>query len=296
MSDYVCNLCPRICDAVRNETSGKGFCRMGTMPKIARVAPHMWEEPCISGIKGSGTIFFSGCVLSCVFCQNSKISTGGYGKTVSIDELIDCIKSLEDQGVHNINLVSPTPYIEAVIECFEKYRPSVPIVYNTGGYEKVETIRRLEGIVDIYLPDLKYVSSELSKKYSGAENYFEYTLPAIREMVRQTGKPEFDENGIMKKGTIVRHLILPQNTKNSIHVLDVLKNEFDDRIMVSLMGQYIPMGRAEEFSEINRRITQREYEKVLFHMEMLGLDGFVQELSSAKKGYIPDFDVSSLEV
>lgn len=269
---------------------------MGTMPKIARSAPHMWEEPCISGTKGSGTIFFSGCVLSCVFCQNSKISTEGLGKTVSLNGLIDCIKKLEEKGVHNINLVSPTPYIEAIIECFEKYRPSVPIVYNTGGYEKAETVKRLEGIVDIYMPDLKYVSSELSQKYSGAEDYFEYALPAIKEMVRQTGKPEFDVNGIMKKGTIVRHLILPQNTKNSIRVLDVLKNEFDDKIMVSLMGQYIPMSIASQFKEINRRITPREYQKVSEHMEKLELQGFVQELSSAEKGYIPDFDISQLDV
>ncbi|MBQ1659268.1 MAG: radical SAM protein, partial [Clostridia bacterium] len=169
---------------------------MGVLPKIARAAPHFWEEPCISGTKGSGTIFFSGCVLSCVFCQNNKISAGGYGKTVSVYELIGYIKSLEEQGVHNINLVSPTPYIESIISVFEKYRPSVPVVYNTGGYEKAETIKRLEGIVDIYLPDMKYIKTELSGKYSGAVNYFEYALPAIKEMVRQTGKPVFDESQI----------------------------------------------------------------------------------------------------
>lgn len=267
---------------------------MGILPKIARAAPHFWEEPCISGTKGSGTIFFSGCVLSCVFCQNNKISSGGYGKTVSVDELIGYIKGLEEQGVHNINLISPTPYIESITEAFGKYRPAVPIVYNTGGYEKAETIKRLDGIVDIYLPDMKYISPELSGKYSGAGNYFEYALPAIKEMVRQTGRPEFDENGIMLKGTIVRHLILPQNTKNSVQVLDVLKREFGDDILVSLMGQYVPMGRAAEFGEINRRITAREYNKVLVHMEELGLDGYVQELGSAKKTYIPDFDISVL--
>ena len=263
---------------------------MGMLPKIARIAPHFWEEPCISGTKGSGTIFFSGCVLSCVFCQNYKISRQRHGKILTEDELIEAVKSLEAQGVHNINLVSPTPYTETIINCFTKYKPSVPIVYNTGGYEKAETLRRLEGIVDIYLPDLKYISPELSKKYSATENYFEYAVPAIREMVRQTGKPVFDKDGIMQKGTIVRHLILPQNTKNSIAVLDRLKKEFGDEILVSLMGQYIPMGRAEEYPEIKRRITKREYNKVLDIYEELGLDGFVQELSSAKEDYVPDFE------
>lgn len=262
---------------------------MGMLPKIARIAPHFWEEPCISGTRGSGTIFFSGCVLSCVFCQNYKISRLRHGRTITENELIESVKALEAQGVHNINLVSPTPYVETVINCFTKYRPSVPVVYNTGGYEKTETLRRLEGIVDIYLPDLKYVSSVASKKYSAAENYFEYAVEAIKEMVRQTGAPVIDDEGIMKRGTIVRHLILPQNTKNSIAVLNCLKEVFGDRILVSLMGQYIPMGRAGEFPEINRRITHREYNKVLDAYCDLGLDGFVQELSSASEEFVPDF-------
>ena len=195
-------------------------------------------------------------------------------------------------GVHNINLVSPTPYIESIIECFEMYKPKIPIVYNTGGYEKVETLKRLEGIVDIYLPDMKYAKGEMAKKYSNAEDYPETALEAISEMVRQTGKPEFDENGMMKKGVIVRHLILPQNTKNSIKVLDLLKENFKDEILVSLMSQYTPLGNAEKFPEINRKITSREYAKVLEYFEETGLDGFVQELSSAKKDYVPEFDVS----
>ena len=230
--------------------------------------------------------------MSCVFCQNSKISTGGYGKIISVKELSERIKRLEDMGVHNINLVSPTPYIESIIECFEMYKPKIPIVYNTGGYEKVETLKRLEGIVDIYLPDMKYAKGEMAKKYSNAEDYPETALKAISEMVRQTGKPEFDENGMMKKGVIVRHLILPQNTKNSIKVLDLLKENFKDEILVSLMAQYTPLGNAEKFPEINRKITSREYAKVLEYFEETGLDGFVQELSSAKKDYVPEFDVS----
>ena len=288
----ICRLCPRECGVERGLDSGKGYCRQGTLPKVARIAPHYWEEPCISGERGSGAIFFSGCVMSCVFCQNSKISTGGYGKIISVKELSERIKRLEDMGVHNINLVSPTPYIESIIECFEMYKPKIPIVYNTGGYEKVETLKRLEGIVDIYLPDMKYAKGEMAKKYSNAEDYPETALKAISEMVRQTGKPEFDENGMMKKGVIVRHLILPQNTKNSIKVLDLLKENFKDEILVSLMAQYTPLGNAEKFTEKNRKITSREYAKVLEYFEETGLDGFVQELSSAKKDYVPEFDVS----
>ncbi len=223
---YICNLCPRSCNAERYEEYGRGYCKMGTLPRIARAAPHMWEEPCISGTKGSGTIFFSGCVLSCVFCQNNEISAGGKGKIISVSRLADQIKKLEQQGVHNINLVSPTPYIESVIEAFSIYKPAIPVVYNTGGYEKPETIKRLEGIVDIYLPDMKYISSELSSKYSHASDYAEYACASIAEMVRQTGRPVFDDNGIMQRGTIVRHLILPSNTKNSIAVLEYLDKNF----------------------------------------------------------------------
>ena len=288
----ICRLCPRECGAERSLGSGKGYCRQGTLPKVARIAPHYWEEPCISGERGSGAVFFSGCVMSCVFCQNAKISTGGYGKIISVKELSEHIRRLEDMGVHNINLVSPTPYIESIIECFEMYKPKIPIVYNTGGYEKVETLKRLEGIVDIYLPDMKYARGDVAKKYSYAENYPEIALKAISEMVRQTGKPEFDTDGMMKKGVIVRHLILPQNTKNSIMVLDLLKENFGDEILVSLMAQYTPLGNAEKFPEINRKITSREYAKVLEYFEETGLDGFVQELSSAKKDYVPEFDIS----
>ena len=288
----ICRSCPRECGAERFDDRGKGCCRQGILPKVARIAPHFWEEPCISGKNGSGAVFFSGCVMSCVFCQNSKISTGGYGKILTVRELSEHIKRLEDMGVHNINLVSPTPYIDSIIECFEMYKPSIPIVYNTGGYEKVETLKRLEGIVDIYLRDMKYAREDIAKKYSNAEDYPETALKAISEMVRQTGKPEFDDSGMMKKGTIVRHLILPQNTKNSMRVLDMLKENFGDTILVSLMAQYVPLGNAERFPEINRKITSREYSKVLGYFEETGLDGFVQELTSAKKDYVPEFDVS----
>ena len=292
MEAYYCTLCPRNCGARRSLTEGKGYCRLGLLPRVARIAPHYWEEPCISGEHGSGTIFFSGCVLSCVYCQNYQISKECYGKTMSVEELRRAVKNLEDQGVHNINLVSPTPYIESIIELFSSYRPKIPVVYNTGGYEKRETLQRLEGIVDIYLPDLKYIEPEKSKKYSNAEDYAAYAIPAIEEMVRQTGSPTFDQNGMLKRGTVVRHLILPGNTKNSIHVLDTLKAAFGKDILVSLMAQYIPMGKATDYSEINRRITVREYHKVLDHFEKLELEGYVQELASAKESYVPDWNMS----
>ena len=284
-----CTICPRVCDAERPG----GFCGMGELPVVSRAAPHFWEEPCISGERGSGAVFFAGCNLRCVFCQNYDISALRRGKEITVERLREIFEDLIAQGAHNINLVSPTPYIESIIELLSEYKPSVPIVYNTGGYEKAETLRRLEGIVDIYLPDLKYIDGEKSKKYSCAENYAGYAIPAIHEMVRQTGKPQFDENGIMLKGTIVRHLILPQNTKNSIKVLQTLQSEFGDSVLVSLMAQYIPMGRAADYPEIDRRITKREYEKVLEEYEILGLDGFVQERSSATQAFVPNWNLDN---
>ena len=286
---YYCQLCPRNCHALRTEQDGKGFCRMGTLPRIARAEPHFGEEPCISGERGSGTIFFSGCVLSCLFCQNDEISRKGRGRTVPVQELTGFIRRLEEKNVHNINLVSPTPYVEAILESFRQYRPKVPVVWNTGGYEKTETLQRLEGWVDIYLPDLKYISPELSAAYSGAGDYVTYALPAIHEMVRQTGKPRFDDNGMMLSGTVVRHLILPGHTKNSIAVLECLAKEFGDSILVSLMGQYVPFGRAITHPPLDRTITRREYQ--LQHYIDLGLDGFVQELSSAVTDFIPDWNL-----
>ncbi len=291
MENYICTLCPRNCHAERSHDTGKGYCKMGTNPRVARIAPHFWEEPCISGTKGSGAIFFSGCVLSCVFCQNYQISAECQGKELTVAELSDRIKELEQSGVHNINLVSPTPYVDSIVECFERYEPSIPIVYNTGGYEKAETLKKLEGIVDIYLPDVKYYDRSLSKKYSNAESYFEYASTALAEMVRQTGKPKFDDEGMMLQGTIVRHLVLPSNIQNSIKVLRWLNEHYAEDILVSIMGQYIPFGNAAKYPEINRKITTREYDKILDLLDTLDLDGFVQDLSSAKEDYIPTFDM-----
>lgn len=292
----ICQICPRNCCAERTENKGTGFCGMGLLPQIARIAPHKWEEPCISGTNGSGTIFFSGCVLRCVFCQNEEISRESCGKRFSAETLSDAIKDLEQQGVHNINLVSPTPYIDMLIECFSKYKPSVPIVWNTGGYEKAETIRRLEGIVDIYLPDLKYVSDTLAVKYSKAPHYFKYASEAIKEMVRQTGKPVFDNEGLLKRGTIVRHLVLPNQLINTYQVLKWLNDTFgspdEDRILVSLMAQYFPTGHATDYAELNRPLNSQEYERVCHYLEQkTDLNGFVQELSSATAAYVPDFNM-----
>lgn len=285
----ICDLCPRRCFAVRGDYNGNGFCGLGTLPKIARIAPHYWEEPCISGTKGSGAVFFSGCTLKCVFCQNYEISSERKGRIITVGKLAEEIKKLEEQGVHNINLVSPTPYIDAVKKAFEIYKPNIPVVYNCSGYESVETLKELEGYVDIYLPDFKYSDDNLALRLSGAPNYTQTALRAIGEMLRQTGNAEYDESNMMTKGTIVRHLILPSHTKNSIGALKLIAENFENPL-VSLMCQYIPFGKAKEIPGLNRRITQREYDKVRQVLFDLNLDGYVQDLSSADEKYIPVWD------
>lgn len=287
----ICNLCPRNCSAVREEYSGKGFCKMGTIPKIALAAPHYWEEPCISGKNGSGAIFFSGCTMKCVFCQNYEISSMGQGKYVTAQKLAEIYQMLEEKEVHNINLVTATHFIDEILKSFEIYMPKIPIVYNCGGYEKAETLKKLEGIVSVYLPDFKYGFDELAIKYSNAPNYVETAQKAIEEMVRQRGKVILDENGMITNGVIVRHLILPNHTKSSIRVLDIIKESFGDDVLVSLMGQYIPMGTADKFEKLSRKITGREYNKVLQKLYDLELDGFAQELESADKKFVPKWDI-----
>lgn len=289
--EYYCSDCPRNCNALRTETEGSGFCSAGLNPVIAKAYPHLWEEPCISGSKGSGTIFFSGCVLKCVYCQNCKISRKPLGKTHTPDGLIDIVKSLEQQGVHNINLVTPTHYTDAIIKAFSKYKPSIPVVYNCGGYESVDTLKKLNGIIDIYMPDFKYYYSDTAIKYSKANNYKEIAVNAIYEMLRQTGNPVFDDNGILLKGTIVRHLILPGHTDESIKILELLDLHFSTDILISLMHQYCPAGDAHKFPNLNRKLSVNEYNKILDRLFELSLDGFVQESSSAKECYTPDFDV-----
>ncbi len=290
----ICNLCPRECNAERTEYSGKGFCKNGINPVVARIAPHYWEEPCISGENGSGAIFFSGCSLGCVFCQNSKISKENFGKVLSPYQLSEKYRYLESLGVNNINLVTPTHFVTSIIKSLDIYKPNIPVIYNSGGYEKLSTIKILDGYIDVYLPDFKYYNNNVALKYSGVNNYFECASSAISEMIRQTGNPIFNDYNIIQKGTIIRHLILPFNTKNSIDVLTYISENFGSKVLVSLMAQYIPLGNADKFPEINRTITKREYEKVLNYLENLGLDGYVQDRASASETYVPNFNLEGI--
>ena len=284
-----CMLCPRACGAVRGETEGRGVCGVGTLPRIARAGLHMWEEPCISGTRGSGAVFFSGCGLRCIFCQNEEISHGGAGENVSIARLAEIFRELEESGAHNINLVTAAQFVPAVIKALDLYRPRIPIVYNTSGYERIETLRMLEGYVDIYLPDYKYIDPQMAKLLSGAEDYPKVAMAAIHEMLRQTGPAVYDENGMMLRGTQIRHLVLPGLTGDSMRILSVIADEFPGAA-VSLMGQYVPFGKALSMPGLNRRLKKKEYARVLAHMEAIGLDGYRQELESASEAFVPAFD------
>ncbi len=290
-----CRLCPRQCGSIRTAKQGNGFCQMPADPVLARVGVHRWEEPCISGTRGSGTIFFSGCTLRCCFCQNYAISTDCFGRRVSVEQLADCFEELETQHVHNINLVNPVHFMPAVRAALQTRPPHIPVVWNSGGYERVETLRSMDGLVDIYLPDLKYKSPQVSLRYSGAEDYFDCASKAILEMVRQVGECRLDEDGILQKGVIVRHLILPGHTKDSIQVLEWIADHLPKWVYVSLMAQYVPMGNASAYPEINRRITKREYDKVLDKLFELGLEnGYVQERKAADTKFTPAFDLSGV--
>ncbi|MBR0367435.1 MAG: radical SAM protein [Clostridia bacterium] len=292
MQSYICDDCPRMCHAERGDT-GRGFCRMGAEPVIARAAPHYDEEPVISGTRGSGAVFFSGCSLRCRFCQNYGISHDNFGQKVSVERLREIYFELIGQGVHNINLVNPTHFTHAIIESLRDGLP-VPVVWNTGGYERVETIRRLEGRVQVYLPDLKYIDEYSARRYSAAGNYFEYASAAIREMLRQTGPVVLDDEGIIRSGVIVRHLILPGCAEESMRILDWIADNLPGA-WVSLMAQYLPFGEVEGVDALNRRLTQEEYDGVVEHLMALGLeDGFVQELSSSDEKYIPSFDLTGV--
>ena len=285
----ICTLCPRNCGAERTAESGAGVCRMGTQPKIARAALHMWEEPCISGARGSGAVFFSGCGLRCVFCQNEAISQQGEGKIVTPARLAEIFRELEAQGAHNINLVTAAHFVPAVLEALSLYRPNISIVYNSSGYESIETLRMLSGVVDIYLPDYKYIDPNMAAMLSGARDYPEVAFAAIAEMIRQTGAPVYDENGMMQRGTLIRHLVLPGLTGDSMKILTRIRDEFPG-IPVSLMGQYTPCGRALSMPGMDRKIKKKDYARVLAHMEAIGLDGYRQELGSADGAFIPSFD------
>lgn len=290
----ICNACPRKCNVERNIGEfSRGFCKMPYNAVLARASLHLWEEPVISGERGSGAIFFSGCNLRCVFCQNFEISHENFGKQVSKSEFIDIVKNLENQGAHTINLVNPTHFVPFIKEVFSEYKPSVPVVYNTGGYDDVESIRSLQGLIDVYLPDLKYFDSDVSKKYSNAENYFEKASKAVLEMQRQVGKSVI-KDGIMQKGMIIRHLVLPKNTDQSIKILRWIKDNLPIDTYISLMSQYVPYVKTE-YNELNRRIVTAEYQKVIDEFERLGFEnGFMQERSSAQTDFIPKFDLSGV--
>ena len=289
MMESRCTLCPRKCRAERGETGGRGVCGVGMLPKVARAALHMWEEPCISGTRGSGAVFFSGCGLRCIFCQNEAISHGGEGEVVSVGRLAEIFGELEAQGAHNINLVTAAQFVPAVIEALQIYRPHIPIVYNSSGYESVDTLRMLEGYVDIYLPDFKYIDPAMAKLLSGAEDYPGVAMAAIREMIRQTGPAVYDADGMMTRGTQIRHLVLPGLTGDSMKILSRIADEFPG-VPVSLMGQYTPFGRALDMPGMNRKLRKKEYARVLAHMEALELPGYRQELDSASDAFVPAFD------
>ncbi|MBC5672386.1 MAG: radical SAM protein [Blautia sp.] len=291
-----CSLCPRNCHADRHLR--KGYCQCTDRLTAARAALHHWEEPCISGTNGSGTVFFTGCTLRCCFCQNYSVSSEGFGKEITEERLSEIFLELQDAGAHNINLVTATQYLPSVLPALDrvKDRLHIPVVYNCGGYEKPETLARLRDYVDIYLPDLKYYDSALSMRYSMAPDYFSAASKAIPYMIEQTGAPRFDDNGLLKSGVIIRHMVLPGCRKDSIRLLHWIKENLpDNHYLISLLSQFTPFYKSSGYPEINRRITTYEYESVLEEAVRLGLtDGYMQEKSSAKEEYTPPFDLEGI--
>lgn len=289
-----CTLCPREC-GVNRSAGQKGRCGMTSELKAARAALHMWEEPPLSGTHGSGTVFFSGCPLSCVFCQNSQISHGADGKTISSLRLAEIFLELHGQGAHNINLVTPTHFVPHIIKALDMAKTNgldIPIVFNCGGYESEQTLRLLDGYIDIYLPDFKYMNGDISAKYSHCRNYAEKAKSALAQMVYQTGAPVMDENGIMKRGTIVRHLVLPGNTSDSMEVIKYLHETYGNDILISIMSQYTPKSDLKEkYPLLARRLTKYEYEKVVRFAKEIGVTrGFTQYGEAARESFIPKFD------
>lgn len=289
----ICKLCPRQCGAERTETQGGGVCRMPAHPVVARAALHRWEEPCLSGTCGAGAVFFSGCPLGCSFCQNRSISHECFGRSVSVSELRQLFERLIAQGAHNIDLVTPTHFTPWIRQALEEPLP-VPVVWNSGGYERVETLRSLEGKVQIYLPDLKYALPELAKELSGAENYFEQSTQAILEMYRQVGAYRM-EKGLLRSGVLIRHLLLPGQLENTRRCLDWIARTFSEgEVLVSLMRQYTPQAGAEGL--LARRVTGAEYRAAVRYMESCGIvDGFLQDRESAEASYTPAFDLTGID-
>lgn len=291
-----CKLCPRLCGADR--TKKTGFCGAGNNIKLAKAYLHKWEEPCISYKNGAGTVFFSGCNLHCCYCQNNSISNELFGIEVTPEKLGEIFLKLQDDGADNIELVTPTHFVPQIIKSLDKVkaRLNIPVIYNTGGYELVDTIKMLEGYIDVYLPDIKYFSADVSARYSNAPDYFERVSEAVPEMIRQVGKLVFNKDGGIEKGTIIRHLVLPKQRHDSMKILDwISRNTSADDVMVSIMNQYTPFDFiSDEFPELKRRITKMEYNSVVDHAAGLGLNGFTQEKSSSSEKYVPDFDLSGI--
>ena len=292
MMQFICNDCPRMCAAIRGE-EGRGYCQMGLAPVVARAALHFDEEPVISGTRGSGAVFFSGCSLRCRYCQNYTLSHHRFGRQITVQRLQEIYQNLIRQGAHNINLVNPTHFSESILQSLE-IDPGVPVVWNSGGYERVETLRRFDGKVSVYLPDLKYIRPDTARRYSGAADYFDFAAPALKEMYRQVGNVELDEHNIIRKGLIVRHLILPGCVEESKEILTWIHENLPGA-WVSVMAQYLPFGDVQGCDQLDRRITQAEYDEVCEHLDSLGIEnGFVQELSAADEKYIPLFDLTGV--
>ena len=288
-----CKLCAHLCKINRNEGQ-IGRCKAGNTIKIALYSVHNFEEPCISGKNGSGTVFFSNCNFSCIYCQNYEISQLGKGKEIEIERLAEIFLEQQKRKVENINLVTPTSYVPQIIEAIKiakKRGLKLPIVYNTNSYEIVETIKMLEGYIDVYLPDLKYFENDLGKKYSNINNYFEIATEAIKEMVRQVGRPKLNERGILEKGVVIRHLVLPNNIENSKRVLKWIKNNLEDKVYVSIMAQYFPTYKAKNDSELNRKLTKEEWAEIEEYIEEIGIEnGYIQELGEHEEEYVPKWD------
>lgn len=288
-----CTLCPRECH-VNRMNGQKGYCRETAEIVVARAALHYWEEPCISGENGSGAVFFSGCAMGCVYCQNYNIAKGLAGKAISIERLAEIFIELQEKKANNINLVTPSHYVPQIIEAIDIAQKSglhIPIVYNCSGYEKIETLQLLDGMVDIYLPDMKYMDSVPSLKYSNCRDYFSVASKALKEMVRQTGEPRLDQNEMMQKGVIVRHLMLPGYRNDSKNIIKYLYETYGDTIYISIMNQYTPLSHVEKYKEINRKITDEEYDELVDYAIDLGVEnGFIQEGETASESFIPEFN------
>ena len=295
MNEYKkCMMCPRRCGVDR--TKRAGACNATDKIKVALVSVHNFEEPCISGKEGSGTVFFSNCNLRCVYCQNFHISRDGYGKEITINRLAEIFIEQQKRGVNNINLVTPTMYVDSIIEAIKIARDNglkIPIVYNSSGYENIETIKKLNG--DIYLPDFKYATDRLALKYSGVNNYTSSVIPAIYEMISQVGSPQFDDRGILKKGVIIRHMVLPNNVLNSKMVLKKIAKNYKGKALISVMAQYFPSGNANKYPEINRKVSKKEFLEVEEYLYSIGLEnGYIQELGEHEEEYVPDFNLDNV--